>query len=291
MDLPCSLCKNRGFRCGNAEKILGPIQHTQSLNIRQARSIRNEVSIDFQPMSMPDSERLTLLESEHLQQISEAQVHHRYDLAFEHYTEVNFQPKNNHPGALSGHSPCDTACPPRLEFLSLEPLMGSGSNATDLLFGVSNPSMDTFSTIKSFDNPSFQPLSSQPCFRPKKFNIPRSPKSNRHCLVDYFLKFHLEVVSSTHYFLYYDYIQLCKRWLPAMTIPSIALQYAVVAFSALVYSIKFVTTAQSFAFFYYGKALTELQLLLDGPLSSEECNVAIATALQLSSFDVSSQSL
>src|SRR5205814_7255425 len=130
-----------------------------------------------------------------------------------------------------------------------------------------------------FDDLLFRPISPQLCFRPETITIPRSPKSNRHHLVDYFLKFHLEVISSAHYFLYYDYIQLCKCWLPAMAVPSIALQHAVVAFSALVYSIKSASTAQTFAFFYYGKALTELQLLLDGPLSSADCNVAIATAL------------
>src|SRR5947207_410363 len=168
--------------------------------------------------------------------------------------------------------------------------MDSDSNGTDHPFGVFNPPIDIIKSYDCFDNPPLQPFSSQPCFRPQTITIPRSPKSNRHYLVDYFFKFHLEVISSAHYFMYFDYIQLCKCWLPAMAVPSIALQYAVVAFSALVHSMKFFSTARSFAFFYYGKALKELNRLLDGPLSAEDCNVAIATALQLSSFDVSAQS-
>ena len=170
---------------------------------------------------------------------------------------------------------------------SFETMMDSSFSVTDLLFSESNPPMDIFTTVKSFDHfdGQFQP---QLCFRPETIAIPRSPKSNRHHLVDYFLKYHLEAISPAHYFWYYDYIQLCRCWLPAMAVTSIALRHALIAFSALVYSIKVVDSAHQIAFFYYALALKELRVFLDGPLSPEECNVAIATALQLSSFEVCS---
>lgn len=163
-----------------------------------------------------------------------------------------------------------------------EVVMNSSVDGTGLLFDTSNPPMDMFTTVISFDQ-SFQPGLG---FRSETITIPRSPKSNQHHLVDYFLKYHLEVISPSHYFWYYDYIQLCKRWLPAMAATSLALRHALVAFSALVYSIKVIDDARQIAYFYYAMALKELRVFLDGPLSSEECNIAIAIALQLSTFEV-----
>ena len=142
----------------------------------------------------------------------------------------------------------------------------------DSLFNIP---VDPFSTVKPFNYL-------------EAIDIPRAPKSNQHQVVDYFMKFHQEALRPGHYFLWYDYNQLCKYWLPAMSVSSIALRHAVVAFSALVYSMKAVRTARQFAFFYYANSLKELRQLLDGSLSYEECNSAIATALQLSLFDVSS---
>lgn len=160
-----------------------------------------------------------------------------------------------------------------------EPVMDSNFIALDM-FAVKS--------FDYFDDGPVQSFSSQFHFRPETIMIPRSPESNRHHLVDFFLKYHLEVIRPGHYFWYYDYIQLCKCWLPAMAATSLALRHALVAFSALVYSIKVVGSSGEVAFFYYALALKELRIFLDGPLSPEECNVAIATALQLSSFEVHS---
>lgn len=169
----------------------------------------------------------------------------------------------------------------------------SNFNVMDRLFDVSNPPMDMSTIVNPFDffdDRPFQPFSSS-CFRPETIIIPRSPESNRHHHVDYFLKYHLEVIGPGHYFLYYDYIQLCKLWLPAMAATSLALRHALVAFSGLVYSIKKAGMARQIAFFYYAMALKEFRQFLEGPSSPEECNVAIATALQLSSFEVCSHLL
>ena len=66
-----------------------------------------------------------------------------------------------------------------------------------------------------------------------------------------------------------------------------ALRDAVVAFSALIYSMKIDRSARVLAFLYYTSALQQLRVLLDQvTLSVDECHMAIATALQLASFDV-----
>lgn len=71
-----------------------------------------------------------------------------------------------------------------------------------------------------------------------------------------------------------------------MAASTICMQYAIVAFSALVYSIKVDRNARDVAFSYYTMALRELRLVLNKSLAREECGVVIATVLQLSSFDV-----
>ena len=135
------------------------------------------------------------------------------------------------------------------------------------VFYIPDSTVDPFSIIDPFihlEERSFQSLSQKLYFRPETTAIPRAPKSNQHQLVDYFLKFHLDVINPSHYFWWNDYNQLCKCWLPTMADPSIALRYGVVAFSALVYSMKIDHTARQFAFFYYANSLKELRQLLDG---------------------------
>ena len=66
-----------------------------------------------------------------------------------------------------------------------------------------------------------------------------------------------------------------------------ALRDAVVAFSALVYSMEIDRSARVVAFLYYTSALQQLRVLLDQvTLNIDECHMALATALQLASFDV-----
>ena len=65
-----------------------------------------------------------------------------------------------------------------------------------------------------------------------------------------------------------------------------ALEYAMVAFSALVYSVReHRQPIKEIALLYYTMAMKELQLVLNG-LPAKDSDVALATALQLSSFDV-----
>ena len=144
----------------------------------------------------------------------------------------------------------------------------------------------SFTSLNRSDDLLLQHSSQLPSIRSFTTSIPRSPGSNHNQHIQYFIKFHLETILPAHYFWCHDYTQLCKCWLPAMAVSSSSLQYAIVAFSALIYSIKEIRNARCVAFFFYAMAVKELQLLLKHSLSLEECNIAIATVLQLSSFDV-----
>jgi len=116
--------------------------------------------------------------------------------------------------------------------------------------------------------------------------IPRPPKSTLPDPVHLFLRFHRERVTSAHYFAWYDYHRLFTNRLHSMAENSRALQFAMVAFSALVYAAKFhQPSAEQIAFHYYTLAIKELQVQLN-ELAHETAETALATALQLSSFDV-----
>lgn len=118
-------------------------------------------------------------------------------------------------------------------------------------------------------------------------SIPRSPRSNKPQSVQFFLKFHQETITAAHYFRFYDYQQLSTKLLLEMAEQSDALRHAMVAFSALIYSLKINRVSREIAFFYYSVALRDLRSLLDKPsIWLDEYHIAVATALQLSSVDV-----
>ena len=117
--------------------------------------------------------------------------------------------------------------------------------------------------------------------------VPRSPKPNEAQAIRFFLTYHERVVVPAHYFKWYDFHHFCKGWLLAMAEQSDPLRYGMVSFSALIYSMKVNLGARYTAFYYYAAALKELRLLLDNEsMNLMECNIAIATALQLATIDV-----
>jgi hypothetical protein len=125
--------------------------------------------------------------------------------------------------------------------------------------------------------------------RPELSVIPRAPKSNQTQAIEFFLKYHHREIVPALYFRWYDYHHVYKGWLPAMAEQSDALRHALVSFSALIYSMKVNRAARYTAFYYYAVGLKELRLLLnEEAMTPVECNVAIATALQLATIDASS---
>jgi hypothetical protein len=117
--------------------------------------------------------------------------------------------------------------------------------------------------------------------------LPRSPRSTGHCLVRYYLTYHQEAINEYQYYSYYDYGRLFTKGLFAMAEQSNALQFAQAAFAALVFSQKLDTQVKPVSFALYSLALKELQVMLDQPsLSDSEGQIAMASAMQLSTFDV-----
>jgi hypothetical protein len=114
-----------------------------------------------------------------------------------------------------------------------------------------------------------------------------SPHGTRSQPVQFFLQYHQETITEAHYLRWYDYSKLCTVIIFTLAETADALQHAMVAFSTLIYSIKVNHRAREMAFLYYSVALRQLRLLLDKPtLDMADCFAAVATALQLSSFDV-----
>jgi hypothetical protein len=125
--------------------------------------------------------------------------------------------------------------------------------------------------------------------------IPRPPDPNQPPAVRFFLKYHQDEVVAGHYFFAYDQEQLCRNeneglckvWLPRMAQNSVSLRDSLVAFSALIYSLKVDSKALQFAFLYYSMALDKLRHFLTYiPYDSSEVAAAIATSLQMAALDV-----
>lgn len=118
------------------------------------------------------------------------------------------------------------------------------------------------------------------------------PHGCRSQLVQFFLKYHRENITEAHYLRWYDYPKLCTSIIFSLAETSDALQHAMVAFSALIFSIKINHRAREIALLYYSVALRQLRLSLDkSDMDMTDCFTSVATALQLSSFDVSLYSL
>lgn len=116
---------------------------------------------------------------------------------------------------------------------------------------------------------------------------PLSPHGSRTLNESFYLQYHREAISEAHYFRWYDYNKFCTKTIFTMAAESDSMRHALLAFSALIYSIKVHPPARVDAFLYYSMALGELhELLGKAPMELWECQAAIATALQLSSFDV-----
>ena len=106
--------------------------------------------------------------------------------------------------------------------------------------------------------------------------------------VRFFLKYHQETISVCHYLCYYDYTKLYTNTLFAIAEHCDALRHGMAAFSALIYSVKVDPSAREQAFLYYGVSLQQFRLLLEKLSTEIEYQAAVATALQLATFDVSS---
>ena len=124
----------------------------------------------------------------------------------------------------------------------------------------------------------------------RELYITPSVASSESRLLQFFLQYHREKISASHYFFYFDYKQTFMSTLFRLGQHSDALQYSIVAFSAFIYSMKINRALRVQAFLFYTFALRQLRVLLDAPsLETDEYQAALATALQLATFDVLSR--
>jgi hypothetical protein len=118
--------------------------------------------------------------------------------------------------------------------------------------------------------------------------IPRSPESIIDNKLQWFLAFHQDYIVAGHYFWYFDYYQFCTKWLFEMAKQCVPLQYAMAAFSSLIYSIQINHEARPYAFIYYSEAIQQLRYQLDNisGCPKEEYFGVLATSLQLAALEV-----
>jgi hypothetical protein len=171
---------------------------------------------------------------------------------------------------------------------------------------------DENSQFSSIFPPAARPISPDPLLPVSQFTIPGDPDFTRRSPTQslpsalmrirpppmpvrapveaFFLKYHRETITACHYFCYYDYKQRFTNMLFSMAEHCDALRYAMIAFSAVIYSIANVDiSARERAFVYYARSLQRLRWLLEKfPMGYEEHQAAIATVLQLGTFDVQS---
>jgi len=136
----------------------------------------------------------------------------------------------------------------------------------------------------SFREPTYAPYDASPGF----ICIPHCTSPIQLDLSEvFYLEYHRKNITEFHYFRYYDHHKQSNDILLRMAKNSIALCNAVVAFSALVFSMQNQGTPGEEAFVYYDSSVREFRHLLETPLlNNEDIYIAVATALQLSSFDV-----
>lgn len=146
------------------------------------------------------------------------------------------------------------------------------------------PASTPYFTLSEIDFPSRQDFTSLA-------SIPRSPNSTQHYTIEYYLSYHREAINEYHYYSYYDYEQLFTRGLFTMAEQSTALQFGMAAMSALVFSLRIDINVKPVAFLLYSLALRELQEIVDkNSIDIAESQIAVASAMQLSTFDVYSWS-
>ena len=150
------------------------------------------------------------------------------------------------------------------------------SDVSDQQFGLPNP-------IVTFSISGLSPAGY--C---QELQMTRMMPNTRPDAIQFYLDYHRKHVTEYHYFCYHDYRKFFTTELVVMAEHSGVLRIALVAFSSLIYSMKDRSVREQ-AFLYYALALRQLRELLNTAMDVTEYHLAIATALQLATFDVHSQ--
>lgn len=115
-----------------------------------------------------------------------------------------------------------------------------------------------------------------------------TPRPHYDDLIPFFLSYHQQNINYGRYFWHCDHYRFIKEGLLDLAKQSFSLQYAIAAFSALIYSIQVGQHTKKFAFFFYGKAIQELQQIINTYSMDSEASVhtTVATILELASVEV-----
>ena len=140
-------------------------------------------------------------------------------------------------------------------------------------------SMDTFPTLCYGYDPSV--------FSVHLARIQKMPRLIADQFLPFFLSFHRESINHGRYSWYYDYHQFISKGLIDMAKRFDSLQYAIAAFSSLVYSITIDRHAKPFAFVFYTKAVRLLQQMINNVAMDDEDSMygTVATILELASVE------
>ena len=115
----------------------------------------------------------------------------------------------------------------------------------------------------------------------------KTPRSIHDDLIPFFLSYHRQNINYGRYFWYCDHHRFIKEGLLDLAKQSDSLQYAIAAFSALIYSIQVDHRMKKFTFLFYAKAIQELQQVINTDSMDSEASVytTAATILELASIE------
>jgi len=115
----------------------------------------------------------------------------------------------------------------------------------------------------------------------------RTPRAIHDELIPFFLSYHRQNIDYGRYFWYCDHHRFIKESLFDLAKQSDSLQYAIAAFSALIYSIQVDHCMKKFAFVFYAKAIQQLQQIINTDSMDSEASVytTVATILELASVE------
>jgi hypothetical protein len=116
----------------------------------------------------------------------------------------------------------------------------------------------------------------------------RTPRPIHDDLIPFFLSYHKENINYGRYFWYLDPHEFIRNELVELSKQSEPLQYAIAAFSALIYSIQHDVRMKRFTFLFYAKAIQGLQQVINSDSMTSEAAVytTVAIILELASVDV-----
>lgn len=125
---------------------------------------------------------------------------------------------------------------------------------------------------------------------PMLHNLPclyKKPDLVHDDLMPFFLSYHRRHIDYGRYFWYSDYHRFIKESLLDLAKQSDSLQYAIAAFSALIYSIQVNHHVKQYTFHFYTKAIQGVQQVINTKSIESESSLytTVATILELASVE------